>query len=44
MVDVGEQSYYVSEVLFATDYVAYREAGSRLCAAKKDGEDPEEEK
>lgn len=44
MVDVGEQSYYVSEVLFANDYAAYREAGGRLCAGKKDGEGQEQKK
>ena len=39
MIDLGEQSYYVSQVLFAVDYAAYRETGGRLCAAKKDGGD-----
>ena len=33
MVDVGEQSFYVSEVLFFVDHAAYREAGARLCQA-----------
>lgn len=44
MVDVGEQSYYVSEVLFAIDYAAYREVGSRLCVGKKDDGSQEEGK
>jgi hypothetical protein len=44
MVDVGDQSYYVSEVLFAVDYSAYREVGGRLCTGKKDGEGQKGEK
>jgi hypothetical protein len=32
MLDIGERTYYASEVLFATDYAAYREAGEQLCA------------
>jgi len=43
MVDLGDQSYYVSEVLFAVDYAAYRDTGGRLCSGKKD-EDPENDK
>ena len=31
MVDVADQSFYASEVLFSADYAAYREAGARLC-------------
>lgn len=31
MVDVGDQTFYASEVLFFVDYAAYREAGARLC-------------
>jgi len=30
MIDVGEQSYYASELLYATDYAAYRDLGARL--------------
>jgi hypothetical protein len=33
MVDVCEQTYYASEVLFAVDYDAYREVGGRLSAS-----------
>lgn len=33
MIDIGEQSFYTSEVLFTTDYAAYRETGTRLCQA-----------
>jgi hypothetical protein len=31
LVQIGEQEYYTSELLFATDYDAYRELGTRLC-------------
>ena len=31
MVDVADQSFYASEVLFSVDHVAYREIGARLC-------------
>ena len=31
VITVGEQSYYVSELLFAVDYTAYRDLGGRLC-------------
>jgi hypothetical protein len=31
IIEVGEQSYYVSELLFAVDYAAYRDLGGRLC-------------
>jgi hypothetical protein len=40
IVDVGEQSYYASELLFAVDYNAYRELGGRLSASDTDT-DPE---
>lgn len=39
IVEVGEQNYYASELLFAVDYEAYRDLGSRLCTvspAEKD--------
>jgi hypothetical protein len=43
MVEVGDQAYYASEVLFAADYAAYREIGARLCGptqrAGREGED-----
>jgi hypothetical protein len=41
MVNVGEQSFYTSEVLFSADYAAYRESGARLCQIppKVDGEE-----
>ncbi|MBS3919962.1 MAG: hypothetical protein KG012_13865 [Deltaproteobacteria bacterium] len=41
MVDVGEQSYYVSEVLSAVDYDAYRDLGSRLINLATEEEDQE---
>ena len=44
MLDICEQSYYVSEVLFSVDYTAYREVGARLSAGKEDGKGQEEEK
>jgi hypothetical protein len=31
MVEIGEQSFYSSEVLFSADYGAYRDTGARLC-------------
>jgi len=31
MVEVAEQSFYASEVLFNADYEAYKETGARLC-------------
>lgn len=46
IVDVGEQSYYASELLFAVDYNAYRELGGRLNTRdvdsnpEPDGEEP----
>ena len=33
IVDVGEQRYYASDLLFAVDYTAYRDLGERLCAS-----------
>jgi hypothetical protein len=32
VIEVGEQSYYASELLFAVDPDAYRDLGGRLCA------------
>jgi hypothetical protein len=40
-VDVGGQSYYTSELLFAIDYDAYQDLGSQLCDSQFDGEDKE---
>jgi hypothetical protein len=34
MIDLGEQSYYASELLYSVDYDAYREAGERLCSSE----------
>lgn len=31
IIDVGDQSYYASELLFATDFAAYTDFGRRLC-------------
>lgn len=31
MIEVAEQSFYASEVLFNVDYDAYKDAGARLC-------------
>jgi hypothetical protein len=31
IIEVGEQNYYASELLFAVDYAAYRDLGARLC-------------
>lgn len=41
MIEIGEQSFYASEVLFVADYEAYREAGDRLCqtAPEVDGKE-----
>jgi hypothetical protein len=32
IIQVGEDSYYVSELLFAVDYTAYCDLGGRLCS------------
>lgn len=31
IVEVGDQAFFASEVLFSVDYAAYREIGARLC-------------
>jgi hypothetical protein len=31
MVEIGEQIFYASEILFSVDYWAYRDTGTRLC-------------
>lgn len=36
IVEVGEQGYYASELLFAVDYDAYCDLGGRLCAPGQD--------
>lgn len=38
IVEVGEQSYYASELLFAVDPAAYRDLGGRLCAGNESEE------
>jgi hypothetical protein len=44
IIEVGEQSFYCSELLFSADYAAYRELGDRLCQILPDGgtESPDE--
>ena len=42
MLDVGEQSYYVSEILYSVDYQAYRELGDRLSSRGTVIDDEEE--
>jgi hypothetical protein len=42
IVGVGEQKYYVSELLFAVDAPAYRDLGGRLCA-EPNAQSPEKE-
>ena len=36
IIEVGEQSYYASELLFAADYAAYRDLGGKLCESNDD--------
>ncbi len=36
IIEVGEQRYYTSELLFAADYAAYRDLGDRLCTSGAD--------
>ena len=31
IIEVGEEDYYASELLFAVDYAAYRDLGGRMC-------------
>jgi len=38
MIEIGEQSYYASELLFAVDDAAYRDAGAQLSAGVADDE------
>lgn len=44
MVDVGDQSYYASDLLFAVDYNAYRDLGSRLSNPAAEDDDQEDQK
>ena len=44
MVDVCDQTYYASELLFSADNAAYRDAGTRLCAGNESSEGEGEEK
>lgn len=37
IVQVGEQRYYTSDLLFSVDVEAYRDIGGRLCASMSDG-------
>jgi hypothetical protein len=41
MVQVGDQSYYASEVLFSVDPTAYKGIGTRLCDSETAGEGAE---
>jgi hypothetical protein len=41
MVDVADQTFYASELLFSVDNTAYRELGARLCDTQHNG-DPKE--
>lgn len=43
IIEVGEQSYYTSELLFAIDQVAYRDLGVRLCSHGASSESDEKE-
>lgn len=43
IIEVGEQSYYASELLFAIDQVAYRDLGARLCSPGAGNESDEKE-
>ena len=44
MIEIGEQHFYASEVLFSVDYWAYRDVGNRLSqrTIRPDGEEPKE--
>jgi len=44
MVEVCDQSYHSSELLFAADYAAYRDAGTRLCSSDQMAEGESDEK
>lgn len=36
IIEVGEQRYYTSELLFAVDYAGYRDLGGRLCTPARE--------
>ncbi len=38
IIEIGEESYYASELLFAVDYVAYRDLGGRLCTQAEESD------
>lgn len=42
VIQVGEQNYYSSELLFATDYNAYKDLGTRLCSPRPRSEEEED--
>jgi hypothetical protein len=44
MVEVCDQSYYSSELLFSVDYSAYRDAGMGLCSGDEVAEGDSDEK
>ena len=44
MIEVAGQSYYVSELLFAVDYIAYCDLGGRLRVSFVDANDAPEDK
>jgi hypothetical protein len=39
VLQVGEETYYVSEILFSVDHFAYRDLGERLCSGSEDAEE-----
>jgi len=41
MVEIGDQTFYASEVLFSVDYWGYRDAGVRLCQNPPSASDEE---
>lgn len=44
VLEVGEQQYYASELLFSVDNKAYRELGGRLCEAPENSSSAQEER
>ncbi len=38
IIEVGEESYYASELLFAVDYPAYCDLGGRLCSTRDESD------
>jgi len=41
VVQIGDQSYYTSEILFFVDHSAYRDLGERLCSGEEGAEERE---